>query len=83
MHYEPTMTVEQVLTECTAYALVDLLIQIRLSKSKSKGRRLIQQGCISINGTKVTDPDSWLFVNPNRTGFYQLGIDRSKLHDAL
>ena len=36
--------------------LLDLLQQVRLIPSKSEGRRLAQQGGLSVNGEKVTDP---------------------------
>ena len=36
-------------------AVADLLVQIRLAGSKSEARRLIKQGGVSINGSKVDD----------------------------
>lgn len=36
--------------------LLDLLQQVKLIPSKSEGRRLAQQGGLSVNGEKVTDP---------------------------
>ena len=36
-------------------AVADLLVQIRLAGSKSEARRLIKQGGVSINGSKVGD----------------------------
>jgi tyrosyl-tRNA synthetase len=37
-------------------AIVDLLVVTSLAESKSEARRLIQQGGVSIDGEKVTDP---------------------------
>lgn len=37
-------------------AIVDLLLATSLAESKSEARRLIQQGGVSIDGEKVTDP---------------------------
>ena len=74
------MTVEEVIEQCTAHELVDLMVQMGWTKSKGEGRRLIAQGGIRINDEKVTDPNTWLFVKPDGTGYYQLGIDMGKLH---
>jgi tyrosyl-tRNA synthetase len=37
--------------------IIDLLFDIKLIKSKSEGRRLIEQGGISLNGIKVESID--------------------------
>ena len=73
------MTVVEVIEQCTAHALVDLMVDMGWTRSRGEGRRLIQQGAIRINDKKVTDPNTWLFIHPDKTGFYQLGIDRSRL----
>ena len=73
------MTVVEVIEQCTAHALVDLMVDMGWTRSRGEGRRLIQQGAIRINDEKVTDPNTWLFIHPDETGFYQLGIDRSRL----
>lgn len=36
--------------------ILDLLVKIGFLPSKSEGRRLVQQGGLSVNGDKVTDP---------------------------
>ena len=35
--------------------LITLLVDTKLAKNRSEGRRLIQQGGVSVNGEKVTD----------------------------
>ncbi len=41
--------------EGTRIALVNLIVQAALAPSKSEARRLIRQGAVSIDGTRVTD----------------------------
>jgi tyrosyl-tRNA synthetase len=74
------MTVEEVLEQCTAHELVDLMVEIGWTKSKGEGRRLITQGGIRINDIKVTDTNTYVFVTPDRKQFYLMGIDGSKAH---
>ena len=73
------MTVVEVIEQCTAHALIDLMVDMGWTQSRTEGRRLIQQGGIRINDCTVTDPNTWLFVKPDRTGYYLMGIDRSRL----
>jgi tyrosyl-tRNA synthetase len=40
----------------SSYRLDDLLIQTKTAESKSNARRLIQQGGVSVNGEKISDP---------------------------
>jgi tyrosyl-tRNA synthetase len=40
----------------SSYRIDDLLIQTKTAESKSNARRLIQQGGVSINGEKISDP---------------------------
>ena len=74
------MSLVDILTKCSKYGeLVAIMVELGWCRSKSEGRRLIQQGAIRINDEKVTDPNTWLFIHPDETGFYTLGIDRSRL----
>lgn len=41
--------------------LIDTLVKAEIAKSKGEARRLIQQGSMSVNGTKVTDLDFVLY----------------------
>ena len=74
------MTVEEVIEQCTAHALVDLMVDLGWTRSRGEGRRLISQGGIRINDEKVTDANTYVFVTPDRKQFYLLGIDGSKAH---
>ena len=48
--------------------LLDLMIKAGLIASKSEGRRLIEQGGVSVNGEKVTDPNLTIDVNSLKEG---------------
>ena len=41
----------------------DLLIRTKTADSKSNARRLIQQGGVSVNGEKVSDPFTAIPIN--------------------
>ena len=43
--------------------ILDLLMECKLVPSKSEGRRNVQQGGISINGEKLTDPNALLSLD--------------------
>ena len=51
----PTTELESVNEE--GELLLNLLIQAGLTTSKGEGRRLVEQGGLSVNGEKVTDPN--------------------------
>ena len=58
------------MTELTADKLIDnamnildLLVETKLVPTKSEGRRLVQQGGISINQIKITDPKTNIEIN--------------------
>ena len=51
----PTTELESVSTE--GELLLNLLIQAGLTASKGEGRRLVEQGGLSVNGEKVSDPN--------------------------
>ena len=51
----PSTTVEKADIGDTVNVL-DLLVKVGLIPSKAEGRRLVQQGGLSIDGEKVTDP---------------------------
>ena len=74
------MTVVEVIEQCTAHALVDLMVDLGWTRSRGEGRRLISQGGIRINDERVTDANTYVFVTQNRKQFYLLGIDWSKAH---
>jgi len=47
----------------SSYRIDDLLIQTKTADSKSNARRLIQQGGVSINGEKISDPFATIELN--------------------
>ncbi|MDE7093328.1 MAG: tyrosine--tRNA ligase, partial [Oscillospiraceae bacterium] len=47
-----------------AINILDLLVETKLVPTKSEGRRLVQQGGISINQEKITDPKANIIINP-------------------
>jgi tyrosyl-tRNA synthetase len=46
-----------------SYRIDDLLIQTKTADSKSNARRLIQQGGVSVNGEKISDPFTEIAIN--------------------
>lgn len=47
----------------STYRIDDLLIQTKTADSKSNARRLIQQGGVSVNGEKISDPFTTIEIN--------------------
>lgn len=52
------LTLDQVPEE--GIMIMDLMLACKLIPSKSEGRRLIQQGGVSVDGEKVTDIKTWI-----------------------
>ncbi|MDE5755370.1 MAG: tyrosine--tRNA ligase, partial [Oscillospiraceae bacterium] len=42
--------------------VLDLLVETKLVPTKSEGRRLVQQGGISIDNEKITDPKAVIMI---------------------
>jgi len=42
--------------------ILDILMKAEITKSRGEGRRLVQQGGVSVNGEKVTDPNAMIAV---------------------
>ena len=65
--------------------ILEVIAKTKIVPSKSEGRRLIQQGGISVNGEKVTDPffvvveemfeDGHMMVKRGKKNFYKVEID--------
>ncbi len=45
-----------------AMNILDMMMAAKLIPTKSEGRRLVQQGGVSVNGEKVTDPNAMIAV---------------------
>ena len=52
----PTVELEEADFTDGAVQVLDVLVKADITKSKGEGRRLVQQGGISVNDEKVTDP---------------------------
>ncbi|WP_033160012.1 tyrosine--tRNA ligase [Mycoplasmoides alvi] len=63
----PTITVN-----LEDYSIANLLVESQLAKSKSEARRLILAGGISINNTRITDPQSILAADLVSTKYFVL-----------
>jgi tyrosyl-tRNA synthetase len=53
---EDIPAVDLVLADRTALTLVEILFEAKLAPSKSQARRLVQQGAVSIEGSRQEDP---------------------------
>jgi tyrosyl-tRNA synthetase len=53
---EDIPAVDLVLADRTALTLVEILFEAKLAPSKSEARRLVQQGAVSIEGSRQEDP---------------------------
>jgi len=63
-HEVPTEIPEVALPRGGDWSIVDLLVALALANSKSDARRLVEQGSVSIDGEKVTDPRATVAVVP-------------------
>ncbi|NDB57531.1 hypothetical protein EB001_03700 [bacterium] len=50
-----------------AVNLAQVGIDAKLAKSKSEFNRLVDSGGIRLNGTKVNDPNAYIFFPPNNS----------------
>lgn len=55
--FKGEVTEEMPTFEVTSNKIIDILVETKLCSSKSDARRLIEQGGISINNDKITDPN--------------------------
>ena len=53
----PTTTIDESLFTDGTIGILDLMLACELIPSKGEGRRLVQQGGVSVNDSKVTDPN--------------------------
>lgn len=81
---EPVFSVERSLVE-NGVEILELLTQVGVFPTKSEGRRLIQQGGVSLNDEKINDPkylvqldhfdkDGSAFVKKGKKHYYRLEI---------
>ena len=63
--------------------LLDLLVTTRLCPSKGEARRLIQQGGISIDDEKVTDPSAQISIEQFSKGYVIIRKGKKVYHKAI
>ena len=78
----PTVTISK---DDLGQGILEIIAKTKIVPSKSEGRRLIQQGGISVNGEKVTDPffvvveemfeDGHMMVKRGKKNFYKVEIE--------
>ncbi len=54
----PTTTVTDAIFQDGTVGILDLMVECGLIASKGEGRRLVQQGGVSVNDAKITDPNT-------------------------
>ena len=52
----PTTEIAAADVPCDGYPILDLMMTCGLIPSKGEGRRLVQQGGVTVNEEKITDP---------------------------
>ena len=78
----PTVTISK---DDLGQGILEIIAKTKIVPSKSEGRRLIQQGGISVNGEKVSDPflpviedmfeDGHMMVKRGKKNFYKVEIE--------
>jgi tyrosyl-tRNA synthetase len=59
----PTSTISSDKLTDGAINILELLVDTGLAPTKSEGRRLVQQGGISVNSEKVTEPKAMIAID--------------------
>ena len=54
----PSTTIDESLFVDGTVGVLDLMVACGLIASKGEGRRLVQQGGVSVNDQKITDPNT-------------------------
>ena len=60
--------------------ILDLLLKCELIPSKSEGRRLVQQGGVSLNDEKVTDPATRITNDSFNDGYVVIKKGKKVFH---
>lgn len=63
--------------------VLDLLVKTKLTPSKGEARRLVQQGGVSINDAKVTDPTARLTAADFQEGFAIIKKGKKVFHKVI
>ena len=60
--------------------ILDLMLKCELIPSKGEGRRLVQQGGVSLNDNKVTDPATQLTAEDFKDGYVVIKKGKKVFH---
>ena len=63
-----------------AIGILDLLVLTKLAPSKGEGRRLIQQGGVSVDDVKVTDPQFLVKKSEAKNGYVIIKKGKKVFH---
>ncbi|MBQ5765074.1 MAG: tyrosine--tRNA ligase [Clostridia bacterium] len=66
-----------------AIGILDLMLKCELIPSKGEGRRLVQQGGVSLNDEKVTDPTKALTKDDFKDGFAVIKKGKKVFHKVV
>ena len=66
-----------------AIGFLDLMLKCELIPSKGEGRRLVQQGGVSLNDEKVTDPTKTLTKDDFKDGFAVIKKGKKVFHKVV
>jgi len=84
------VTIEEILTTwqyiplaeyARAIDLAKIGVDAKLAKSKSEFNRLVDSGGIRLNGTKVNDPNAYIFFPPNKVFEINIYYDIKNIYD--
>jgi len=70
------MSVFRIDTETQGARITEIIVQVQFAPSKSEARRLVQQGGVSIEGEKVTDPNQ--SIDPEELPEFVLKVGKRK-----
>ncbi|MDH4120905.1 MAG: tyrosine--tRNA ligase [Deltaproteobacteria bacterium] len=65
------------------YPVAEALAEHGMAKTNSEGRRLMEQGGVTVNDQKVTDPFAKLNVEDAQDGAFLLKVGKKKFHRLL
>ena len=79
----PSTTVEDADFEDGKVTILALMIKAGMIKSNGEGRRTVEQGGLSINGEKVTDPKTMVTLDMFKDGEMVIQKGKKKFHKVI
>lgn len=79
----PSTEVERVDFENDGIGILDLLVRTSLCASKGEGRRLVQQGGISVDDEKITDPQAKVRISSFEKGYIVIKKGKKVFHKVV